>query len=165
MTRPDPSPIPTSSWPQELSAGEAEILARVWHGADTEAEGERYLAHVARVAAASPADARAVAWLHDALERTDLPEEDLLLAGMSDDQLRALRLLTRHTPAGHDEAYLAHVGFIARAAGRAGSMARSVKHADLRDHIAHKRQLADRWAPPYRRALALLDPGGHIRST
>jgi hypothetical protein len=115
---------------------------------------------VARVAAASPADARAVAWLHDALERTDLPEEDLLLAGLSDDQLRALRLLTRHTPAGHDEAYLAHVGFIARASGRAGQMARSVKQADLRDHIAHPRRLPDRWAPPYRRALALLDRAG-----
>jgi hypothetical protein len=165
MSRLDPSPLPTSSWAEELSAGEAEILARVSHAPDTEADGEPHLAHLARVAAASPADARAVAWLHDALERTDVREEDLLLAGLSDDQLRALRLLTRYTPTGHDEAYLAHVGFIARAAGRAGSMARSVKHADLRDHIAHKRQRAGRWAPPYRRALALLDPGGHLRST
>jgi hypothetical protein len=160
MARPDPSPLPTSSWAQELSACEAEILARVWHAADTDAEGERYLAHVARVAAASPADARAVAWLHDALERTTLREEDLLLAGVSDDQLRALRLLTRHTPAGNDVAYLAHASFIARAAGRAGRMARSVKQADLRDHIAHPRRLPDRWAPPYRRALALLDRAG-----
>jgi hypothetical protein len=163
MSRQDQSPLPTSSWADELSVGEAEILARVWHGAETDAQGEPYLAHVARVAAASPADARAVAWLHDTLERTHLREQDLLLAGLSDDQLRALRLLTRHTPAGHDEAYLAHVGLIARAAGRAGSMARSVKRADLRDHIAHKRQLADRWAPPYRRALALLDRPAHLR--
>jgi hypothetical protein len=160
MTRPDPSPLPTSSWSEELSACEAEILARLWHGADTDAEGEPYLTHVARVAAASPADARAVAWLHDALVRTDLREQDLLLAGLSDEQLRALRLLTRHTPPGHDEAYLAHVGFIARAAGRAGRMARSVKQADLRDHIAHARRLPDRWAPPHRRALAVLDQAG-----
>jgi hypothetical protein len=165
MARPDPSPLPTSSWPDELSVGEAEMLARVWHGAETNAQGEPYLAHVARVAAASPADARAVAWLHDALERTHLREQDLLLAGLSDDQLRALRLLTRHTPAGDDEAYLAHVGFMARAAGRAGRMARSVKRADLRDHITHTRQLPDRWAPPYRRALALLDRPAHVRCT
>ncbi|MEN3281051.1 MAG: hypothetical protein V7607_2191 [Solirubrobacteraceae bacterium] len=160
MSRLDPSPLPISSWAEELSAGEAEIFARMWGGAESDAHGEPYLAHVARVAAASPADARAVAWLHDTLERTDLREQDLLLAGLSDDQLRALRLLTRHTPPGHDQAYLGHVGFIARAAGRAGRMARSVKRADLRDHITHERQLPHRWAPPYRRALGLLDRVG-----
>jgi hypothetical protein len=51
--------------------------------------------------------------------------------------------------------YLAHVGLIARAAGRSGRLARLVKIADLQDRC-HPRVRADGWSPPYARGLALL---------
>ena len=45
---------------------------------------------------------------------------------------------------------------IARAAGRAGSLARSVKIADLQDRCLHPRVRADGWSPAYARGLGLL---------
>jgi hypothetical protein len=52
--------------------------------------------------------------------------------------------------------YLAHLHVIARAAGRAGRLARVVKIADLQDRCRHPRVRADGCSPPYARGLALL---------
>jgi hypothetical protein len=55
-----------------------------------------------------------------------------------------------------DDAYLEHVRVIARAAGVSGRIARAVKRADLRDHVAHRAVRSGGWTPPYGAALAVL---------
>jgi hypothetical protein len=97
-----------------------------------------------------------VAWLHEALERTAVTERELLVAGLTSDELRALRLLNRTTDSRSDHRYLAHLELIALAAGGSGRLARIVKTADLRDRCLHPRVRCDGWSPPYARALQLL---------
>jgi hypothetical protein len=78
------------------------------------------------------------------------------LEGLDSEELRALRLLHRTHDSRSDRVYLAHLGLIARAAGRAGGLARLVKIADLQDRWLHPRVRADGWSPPYARGLGLL---------
>jgi hypothetical protein len=99
-----------------------------------------------------------VAWLHEVLEWTAVAEPELLRGGLDSEQLRALRLLYRAHDVRSDSVYLAHLGLIARAAGRSGRLARLVKIADLQDRCLHPRVRADGWSPPYARGLALLMP-------
>jgi hypothetical protein len=103
-----------------------------------------------------PAEARAVAWLHDALESTAVTEQELLMAGITPDQLRALRLLSRTDQAHSDDVYLAHLELVARAAGDSGRLARMVKIADLEDRCLYPRVRANGWSPPYADGLDLL---------
>ena len=77
-----------------MDAEHAKVTAARLHVGELEEDGTPLLAHVRRVAAMVPAEARTVAWLHEALETTSVAEEDLLLAGLTSDQLRALRLRT-----------------------------------------------------------------------
>ena len=105
------------------------------------------LVHVARVVAATPAEAHAIAWLHEVLERGALTEQELLTAGLSSDELRALRLVTPPIWARTRRAYLGHVELVARAAGSAGRLARAVKAADLRDGCGRPAG-TDGWSPP-----------------
>jgi hypothetical protein len=114
-----------------------------------EPSGTLLLAHVRRVAAAAPPEARAVAWLHELLETGTVTEQELLADGLSSEELRALRLLTRPGRSHSDSAYLAHLELIARAAGHSGELARLVKLADLADRQLHPIVRADGWAPPY----------------
>lgn len=111
--------------------------------------GMLLLAHVRRVAAATPPEARAVAWLHEVLETGNVSEQELLSDGLSSDELRALRLLTRTSGSHSDSAYLAHLELIALAAGHSGELARSVKLVDLEDRQVHPLVRSDGWAPPY----------------
>jgi hypothetical protein len=113
--------------------------------------GSPLLAHVRRVAAAAPPEARAVAWLHELLETGAVSEQELLADGLSSDELRALRLLTRPGRSHSDVAYLAHLELIALAAGHSGELARLVKLADLEDRQRHPVVRSDGWAPPYAR--------------
>jgi hypothetical protein len=110
--------------------------------------------HVRRVAKASPVFARSVAWLHDVLEDSLVSEEELLASGLTDDELRALRLLTRERASRSAKHYLSH---IARSSGPAGEMARAVKLLDLADRQRHPNRRADGWHPPYQAAIALLE--------
>ncbi|HET6548109.1 MAG TPA: hypothetical protein VFG79_06635, partial [Solirubrobacter sp.] len=103
--------------------------------------------------AALDGEARAVAWLHEALEWTTVSEQELLADGLTSDQLRALRLLSRSVDARIDEYYLAHLELIARAGGRSGMLARRVKLADLEDRLAHPYLRRDGWSPPYAAGL------------
>ncbi len=114
-----------------------------------EPDGTPLLAHVRRVAAAVPLEARAVAWLHEVLEAANISEHELLADGLSTDELRALRLLTRSSGSRSDAVYLAHLELIVRAAGRSGDLARAVKLVDLEDRQEHPVVRADGWAPPY----------------
>ena len=106
--------------------------------------GDPVIDHVERVAAAVPADAGATALLHDLVELCPTVGQRRLRAmGLSRIELEALELLT------HDaaEPYEVYVRRIADARGPAGRLARTVKLADLEDHLAHPAIPAD--APPY----------------
>jgi hypothetical protein len=134
----------------------ARALAQTLHAGQRAQDGAPILSHVRRVAQMVPAEARAVAWLHEALESTAVTEEALLMQGLATDELRALRLLCRATDARSDGVYLAHLELIARAAGHSGRLARMVKIADLADRCLHPRVRPDGWSPPYADGLDLL---------
>ena len=97
-----------------------------------------------------------MAWLHEVMEWTAVTERELLMAGLSSDELRALKLLNRQTDSRSDRVYLAHLDLIAHATGRSGRLAREVKTADLRDRCLHPHVRRGGWSPPYARALQLL---------
>ena len=126
------------------------------HAGEREPDGTPLLDHVRRVARMVPAEPRPVAWLHEALESTGVTEQELLMEGLTEDELRALRLLRRTGDARSDGVYLAHVELIAQAAGRSGYLARMVKIADLEDRCLYPRVRRDGWSPPYADGLELL---------
>ena len=134
----------------------AELLAARAHQGQLHPTGEPVIEHVRRVASATPEFARAVAWLHEVLEWTSVSEEELLADGVSDDELRALRLLTRTIGRSSESGYLAHVAMIARAKGPAGALARAVKVPDLNDRMQHPGPGLAGTRPPYERALRLI---------
>jgi hypothetical protein len=122
----------------------AHTIARRHHKGQRNRFDDRVIDHVERVAAAVPADARATALLHELLERC--PTVGRRLRGKDDltrTELEALELLT-HAPG---EPYEAYIRRIADAPGPAGRLARTVKLADLEDHLAHASIPSD--APPY----------------
>ena len=134
----------------------ARLLAEWAHRTQPQPAGEPLIAHVRRVAAATPQFARAVAWLHDTLGWTSVSEEELLSNGLSEEELRAVRLLTRLDRHGSDAGYLAHIALIARAHGQAGDLARAVKVADLRDRLQHPDPRTNGSRLPYEQALEML---------
>ena len=134
----------------------AQLLATRAHRGQRQPTGEPLIAHVSRVAAATPESARPVAWLHEIFEWTSVSEEKLLAYGASDDELRALRLLTWTVGRGSESSYLAHITMIARANGPAGGLARAVKVSDLEDRLRHIGPGTDGSRPPYERALRLI---------
>jgi hypothetical protein len=134
----------------------ARAIAERLHAGHREDDGTPLLRHIERVARSTPAEARAVAWLHEVLEFDAVTEDELVADGLTSDELRAIRLLHRTTDSRSDPVYLAHVDRIARASGRPGRLARMVKRADLEDRRLHPRVRRDGWAPPYTRALQLL---------
>jgi hypothetical protein len=134
----------------------AGTIAERLHASDYEEDGTPLLSHIGRVVRLVSADAQAVAYLHEALEWTAVAEEELLMEGLESEELRALRLLHRTHYSRTDRIYLAHLHLIARSAGRAGRLARTVKIADLQDRFQHPRVRADGWSPPCVRAVALL---------
>lgn len=125
-----------------MDAVVARNIAHYSHVQKRDRHGELLVEHVARVAATVPAEARALAWLHDVLERSPTSVAELFDQGLTPVELAALRLLTRAP----GESYELHVLRIAYAGRAAGRLARMVKLADLDDHIAQE------WvpgAPPY----------------
>src|SRR4051794_28559605 len=115
-----------------MDAAAAREIARISHGSQLDRAGELVIDHVCRVAGTGPEDARAVALLHDVLERTDVSVEELRSAGLTTVESDALLLMTRLA----DESFEAHVLRIEHAPGAAGRIARSVKLADIDDHIS-----------------------------
>jgi hypothetical protein len=91
--------------------------------------------HLQRVAAAVPPNARAVAFLHDVLEHTDTTMRDLEEQGLTRNELGAVELLTR----AQDESFEAHALRIAHAKGPSGRLARTIKLADMADHVQNDR--------------------------
>ena len=105
--------------------------------------GEPFIEHVDRVASAVPADARTAAYLHDVLEHTTTSVSELRDEGLDAMELETLMLLTRQP----GETFEAHTLRVAYAHGRAGVLARTVRHADLDDHLAHRPMPSA--VPPY----------------
>jgi hypothetical protein len=81
-----------------------------------------------------PEDVRALAYLQDVLERADGAMEELRELGLDGIELTVLSLLTRRP----DETYKAYITRIARAEGDPGCIARTVKLADLDDHLGQR---------------------------
>ena len=128
----------------------ARHIAQERHAGQRDRAGEPLIEHITRVAAAVPPEAQTVAWLHDLLERTVVDPDEIAALGLRPVERAALELLTRGT----GESYELHVLRIAHAPGPAGDLARTVKVADLRDHIRREQEghvAPD--APPYRWAL------------
>jgi hypothetical protein len=140
-----------------VDTARARTIAERLHEGDRQEDGTLRLVHIRRVARAAHADARAVAWLHEALETTGITERELLMDGLTDDELRALRLLSRKSDSRSEAAYFGHLELIARATGISGRLARLVKTADLKDRVRHPHVRRDGWSPPYERALAWLE--------
>ena len=140
-----------------MRVGRARRIAERALRGSLEANGTPVIFHVRRVAKTSPDFARSVAWLHDVLEDSSVSEEELLASGLTDEELRALRLLTRHGDSRSAKHYLSHISHIARSSGSAGEIARAVKRQDLADRQRHPNRRPDGWHPPYQAALALLE--------
>ncbi len=140
----------------EMDPAGAQHLAERLHHGQRDGAGEPLIDHVRRVAGAVPPDARVVAWLHEVLEYTAISELELLREGLSADELRALRLLTRDRESRSDTDYLAHVEMIARALGAGARIARAVKRADLEDRLHNPRRPPGEWSPPHELGLEAL---------
>ncbi|MGZ4304950.1 MAG: hypothetical protein ACXVSL_08775 [Solirubrobacteraceae bacterium] len=112
--------------------------------------------HVRRVVMAVPERARAVAWLHEALQHTSISEQALLTEGLSAAELRALRLLIKAGASQSDISYLTHIELIAQARGPGVELARCVERADLTDRLRHPVLRSGGWSPPRAAALRLL---------
>ena len=123
----------------------AALAARA-HAGQLTRVGEPLIDHIERVASTAPADIRALAYLHEVLEKAPVGSEDLREHELSEFEYAVLSLLT-HDPS---ESYRRYVMRIATAGGDEGRIARSVKHADLDDHLRNRRSAFDspncRWA-------------------
>lgn len=118
--------------------------------------GVPLILHIRRVAASVPRGARVVAWLHEVFAYTSISEAALLADGLSDDELRALRLLARGEDARSTSIYLAHLELIACAIGPGANIAQTVKRADLADRARDAATRTDGWSPPYELSLEML---------
>ena len=139
-----------------LDEDRARALAGRLHRGQHDGAGAPLIDHVARVAAAVAADSCVAAWLHEVFEYTPMCVEKLLDEGVSTDELRALRLLTRDGTSRSTARYLGHVRLIADAVGPGADIARQVKHADLADRAAHATGAGRDWSPPYALGLEIL---------
>lgn len=107
----------------------AEVIARCAHHGQFDKQGMDYILHPLRVAALVDDGCKPAALLHDVLEDTSVDRDLLLAAGISDETLVAVELLTRS----EDQTYEEFIGRI-RVSGNA--IAVKVKIADLQDNLA-----------------------------
>ena len=121
----------------------ARNIAHYSHTGQHDRFGEPTIEHVERVADSVDPEDRAVAYLHDVLERTDTDADELIAQGLTPQELAALDLLSRAS----GESYEAHTLRIVHATGSSGRVARRIKLADLEDHLGRGTAPAD--APPY----------------
>ena len=117
------------------AAERAEVVARTALCLDWEG-----LAHTSRVVdhlgPEATDDERAVAWLHDVVEDTDVTLADLEDIGFAPEVVEAVRLLTReHQQEGDGSDYRAYKDRLFAARGEAGRLARAVKLADASENL------------------------------
>ena len=137
---------------KDEAATAARIACRA-HAEQVDKAGEPYVDHLERVALRVDPEEQAAAWLHDALEDTDLKEKDLLEAGISRATIASVVTLTRRA----GEKY---ADYIERTAGSGDRTARAVKTADLQDHLEHNgNRIPESLRKRYRKALRRLEGG------
>lgn len=130
----------------------AEELARRYHAGQVDRVGVPYIDHpraVADLLEKAPAPCRAAAWLHDVLEHTDATADDLRAAGVPDDVVAVVEVLTRRP----GEDYLDFIGRVC-----ADPAAVRVKIADALHNLDPARDFgapAEKRAR-YHRALVML---------
>ena len=108
---------------QQSQESIARAIAERAHAGQVDKAGKPYIGHPAHVAVSVEGDkAKAVAWLHDVVEDTPMTFDDLRAAGIDDEVLAALELLTH----GKTVPYMEYVAAI-----RENDLARTVKLADL----------------------------------
>lgn len=116
----------------------AQTIAYVAHAGQTDKAGADYFGHAARVAyrvaAKHPGrdDLIATAWLHDVIEDTHVSLHDLAAAGIPDDVLHLVGVLT-HGPG------ITRRDYVARIIEVGGPDAVEVKLADIADNSASDR--------------------------
>lgn len=112
-------------------SAQAEAIAREAHAGQVEKlTGSPYVEHLRRVVDLVNTDEeKAVAWLHDALEDTNADVWKLERSDLPREVIDAVVILTRQAPM---ESY---ADYIARVQGSRSQLARTVKLADLRDHL------------------------------
>src|SRR3954447_7986159 len=110
---------------------DARAFAHQSHIGQRNRHGDLLTEHLERVAAGVPQEAMTVAFLHDVLEHSQVTLQDLEEYGLTDEERGALLLLTRAP----GETFEAHTLRIAFARGPGSRTARTVKLADLDDHL------------------------------
>lgn len=132
----------------------ARAIATIAHRGQTDKLGQNYIEHPRRVAErVNGVSEQAIAWLHDVIEDTDVTEHDLREAGIPDDVIAGVRLMTRSDDISDAQYY---------AAIAANPQVRAVKLADIADNTADWRvaQLdaptRERLAAKYAKARAAL---------
>lgn len=133
----------------------AKAIATIAHRGQKDRIGVAYIEHPRRVAArlSDPREV-AAAWLHDVVEDCSISAQDLLDAGISQDVVDAVVLLTRTEDVAKDDYYKAI---------RKNPIALAVKLADIADNTDETRthQLGpvhrERLAKKYRAALDVLE--------
>jgi hypothetical protein len=130
----------------------AERIARQVHEGQTEEyTGDDYIHHIERVVALVDGDqAKAVAWLHDVIEDTDVSAGELSRAGMSDTIIDVVLLLTRDP----DRDSCTYAEYIEHIRQTRNPLALAVKCADLIDHL--RPHCPARLRPRYEKALKSL---------
>jgi hypothetical protein len=116
-----------------METATARQIAYTTHRDQRDRSGELLVEHLERVAASVPEDAQSVAFLHDVLEWTPASLEELEASGLTSVEAEAVRLLTRDPL----ESFELHALRVAHAVGPGGRLARSVKVADIDDHLSH----------------------------
>jgi hypothetical protein len=125
-----------------MDATIARNIAHYGHAGQRTRRGLPRIEYVERVAAAVSEEARALAFLDDVLERTTTNVDELLANGLTAVESAALGY-----SCAPGESYELHVLRIVHARGPDGRLARTVKLADLDDHLREDgQQLGD---PPY----------------
>lgn len=128
---------------------QAEGIARTAHeGQNEESTGDPYIRHIERVVdLVEGTDAKAVAWLHDVLEDTDIESDDLVKAGIPDNIVNAVMQLSRDPVRPYAE-------YIQDIKESDSYLAISVKRADLRDHL--RPNCPERLRPRYEKGWSVL---------
>lgn len=111
----------------------ARALAHHAHVGQVTRIGEPVIDHVERVANGVPPEIRALAYLHDVLERSEARFREWCRRSLTLAEYSVLELLSR----GPADPYESYVTRIAEARGQVGRIARIIKLADLNDHLQH----------------------------
>src|SRR4051812_38428901 len=118
-----------------MDTADARALAHQVHFGQRDRHGNLLTEHLEHVAANVPPEAMTVAFLHDVLEHSDTTLADLDAYGLRPDERAALVLLTREP----DETFEVQSLRIAFDRGPGGRLARTVKLADLDDHLSSRK--------------------------